>query len=98
MSFRWRLPFWDRFSKVSFRKVNGYPGDDGRNGWKAIPGAVLVLSTTTTSFSTMYVEDSVFFRKAQLFKNTVSKTHFFTHVKKDLFQKKMSFLVLGNFC
>ena len=38
------------------------------------------------------------FRKTQLFKNTVSKTHFFTHVKKNTFlQKKVSFLVLVNF-
>ena len=28
------------------------------------------------------------FRKTQLFKNTVSKTHFFTHVKKTPFSKK----------
>ena len=37
--------------------MSGYPGEDGRNGWKAIPGAVLVFSTTTASFSTTYVED-----------------------------------------
>ena len=36
----------------------------------------------------------VFSAKAQLFKNTVSKTHFFTHVKKTPFSKeKVSFLV-----
>ena len=37
------------------------------------------------------------FSKTQLLKNTVSKTHSFTHVKKHLFPKKVSFLVLGNF-
>ena len=36
-------------------------------------------------------------KKTQLFKNTVSKTHFFTHVKNTFFQKKVSFLVLGTF-
>ena len=36
------------------------------------------------------------FRK-QLLKNTVSKTHFFTHVKNTFFQKKVSFLVLAIF-
>ena len=37
----------------------------------------------------------VFFRKTQLFKNTVSKTHFFNHVKNTLFQKKVSFLLFA---
>ena len=38
------------------------------------------------------------FRRTQLFKNTVSKTPLFTHVKKQLFSKKtVSFWVLGNF-
>ena len=38
-------------------------------------------------FSWKHYKNSVF-RKTQLFKNTVSKTHFFNHVKKHLFQKK----------
>ena len=37
------------------------------------------------------------FRKTQLFKNTVSKTHFFNHVKKHPFPKKVSFLLFCNF-
>ena len=39
----------------------------------------------------------VFSEKTQLFKNTVSKTHFFSHVKKTFFKETVSFLVLGNF-
>ena len=46
-------------------------------------------------FCWKHYKNSVF-RKAHLFKNTVSKTHFFTHVKKQLFPKKVSFLVLAN--
>ena len=38
------------------------------------------------------------FQETQLFKNTVSKTHLFNHVKKDtLFQKKVSFLLFCFF-
>ena len=37
-------------------------------------------------------------RKTQLFKNTVSKTHFFTHVKKKhLFQRKGVIFAFGQF-
>ena len=42
-------------------------------------------------FCWKHYKNSVF-RKRQLFKNTVSKTHFFNHVKKHLFPKKVSFL------
>ena len=38
-------------------------------------------------FCWTHYKNSVF-RKTQLFKNTVSKTHFFNHVKKHLFPKK----------
>ena len=38
-------------------------------------------------FCWKHYKNSVF-RKTQLFKNTVSKTHFFTHVKKTPFSKK----------
>ena len=37
------------------------------------------------------------FSKAQLFKNTVSKPHFFTHVKKHLFPKKGVIFGFGLF-
>ena len=37
------------------------------------------------------------FSKTQLFKNTVSKTHFFTHVKKHLFQRKGVIFGFGKF-
>ena len=36
-------------------------------------------------------------RKAQLFKNTVSKNHFFTHVKKNYFQKEGVIFGFGQF-
>ena len=45
----------------------------------------------TTVFCWKHYKNNVF-RKTQLFKNTVSKTHFFNHVKNTLFQKKVSFL------
>ena len=35
--------------------------------------------------------------ETQPFKNTVSKTQFFNHVKNTFFKKKVSFLVLANF-
>ena len=38
-------------------------------------------------FCWKHYKNSVF-RKTHIFKNTVSKTHFFTHVKKQLFPKK----------
>ena len=37
------------------------------------------------------------FRRAQLFKNTVNKTHFSPLSKNTFFKTKVSFLVLGNF-
>ena len=37
------------------------------------------------------------FSKTQLFKNTVSKTHFFTHVKKTPFSKKNVIFGFGQF-
>ena len=49
-----------------------------------------------TVFCWKHYKNSVF-RKTQLFKNTVSKTHFFNHVKKHLFPKKVSFLFFCNF-
>ena len=36
-------------------------------------------------------------KKKQLFKNTVSKSHFFTHVKKHLFQRKGVIFGFGQF-
>ena len=36
-------------------------------------------------------------KKTQLFKNTVSKTHFFTHVKKHLFPKRGVIFGFGQF-
>ena len=47
-------------------------------------------------FCWKHYKNSVF-RKAQLFKNTVSKTHFFTHVKKHLFPKKGVIFAFGRF-
>ena len=39
----------------------------------------------------------IVFSETQLFKNTVSKTHFFTHVKKTPFSKKGVFFGFGQF-
>ena len=55
------------------------------------------FSVATTVFCRKHYKTSIF-RRIQLSKNTVSKSHFFTHPQKHLFQKKMSFLVLGSFC
>ena len=59
-----------------------------------------VFSTYSFCFEKLcFAENTIkkAFRKIQLFKNTVSKTHFFTHVKNTFFKEKVSFLVLGNF-
>ena len=47
-------------------------------------------------FCWKHYKNSVF-RKTQLFKNTVSKTHFFNHVKKHLFQRKGVIFDFGQF-
>ena len=39
----------------------------------------------------------IFFQKKKLFKNTISKTQFFNHVKNTFFKKKVSSSVLANF-
>ena len=49
-----------------------------------------------TVFCWKHYKNSVF-RKTQLFKNTVSKTHFFNHVKKHLFQRKGVIFGFGQF-
>ena len=47
-------------------------------------------------FCWKHYKNSVY-SKTQLFKNTVSKTHFFTHVKKHLFQEKCVIFGFGQF-
>ena len=47
-------------------------------------------------FCWKHYKNSVF-SKTQLFKNTVSKTHFFNHVKKHLFQRKGVIFGFGQF-
>ena len=49
-----------------------------------------------TVFCWKHYKNSVF-RKTQLFKTTVSKTHFFNHVKKHLFQRKGVIFGFGQF-
>ena len=53
----------------------------------------LKKQTQKTPFCHAQKPTTIFHKFSVFFKNTVSKTHFFNHVKKHFFQKKVSFLL-----